>query len=242
LGKDTKDGVYISSAFSKKFGIKEGDEVTLNAEYENKSYTFNVIGIVQYDGGIAAFMNIGDFNSTFGHKDKEFSGYFSRNEITDIDEQDIGAVITAEDITKVTNQLMHSMGKFMDVFKYALIVMSASLIYLLAKIIIEKNESSISMAKILGFRNGEIGGLYILPTAIVVVIFSLISFVIGYMLMIWIFHAFMLQMDGYFAFYMTKASMILSIVYLLIGYAAVSLVDFRRIKRIPLDVALKNIE
>lgn len=242
LEKDIKDGVYISSAFSKKFGIKEGDEVTLNAEYENKSYTFNVIGIVQYDGGIAAFMNIGDFNSTFGHKDKEFSGYFSRNEITDIDEQDIGAVITAEDITKVTNQLMHSMGKFMDVFKYALIVLSASLIYLLAKIIIEKNESSISMAKILGFRNGEIGGLYILPTAIVVVIFSLISFVIGYMLMIWIFHAFMLQMDGYFAFYMTKASMILSIVYLLIGYAAVSLVDFRRIKRIPLDVALKNIE
>ena len=242
LEKDTKDGVYISSAFSKKFGIKEGDEVTLNAEYENRSYTFNVIGITNYDGAVAAFMNIGDFNEAFGKKDNEFSGFFARNEITDIDEQDIGAVITAEDITKITNQLMHSMGKFMDVFKYALIVLSASLIYLLAKIIIEKNESSISMAKILGFGNGEIGSLYILPTAIVVVVFSLISFVIGYVLMIWVFHAFMLQMDGYFAFYMSRASMILSIVYLLIGYAVVSLLDYRRIKRIPLDVALKNIE
>ena len=242
LEKNTADGVYISSAFAKKFGISEGDTIVLNAEYENKSYTFNVIGIIDYDGGIAAFLNVEDFNETFGKKAEEFSGYFSRNEITDIDEQYIATVITSEAITKVTNQLMHSMGKFMDVFKYALIVLSASLIYLLAKIIIERNENSISMVKILGFKNGEIGALYIVPTAIVVVLFSIISFFIGYRLMIWIFHAFLMQMDGYFAFFMNRGSMVMSVVYMLIGYALVSLVDFKRIKRIPLDVALKNIE
>ena len=137
---------------------------------------------------------------------------------------------------------MHSFGMFVDVFKYALIVLAASLIYLLAKIIIERNEHSISMVKILGFMNGEIGSLYIVPTAIVVVLFSIISFGAGYYLMIWIFHAFMLQMDGYFGFYMSVSSMILSILYLLIGYSFVSIMDYLRIKRIPLDVALKNIE
>jgi putative ABC transport system permease protein len=242
LGKDTEDGVYISSAFSKKFGIAEGDTIALNAEYENKTYAFNVVGITDYDGGIAAFLHVEDYNEIFGKKAEEFSGYFSRNEITDIDEQYIATVITSEAITKVTNQLMHSMGKFMDVFKYALIVLSASLIYLLAKIIIERNENSISMVKILGFKNGEIGALYIVPTAIVVVLFSIISFFIGYRLMIWIFHAFLMQMDGYFAFFMSRESMVMSVVYMLIGYAFVSLVDFRRIKQIPLDVALKNIE
>ncbi len=242
LEKDTTDGVYISSAFAKKFEISEGDTINLNAEYENKSYTFDVIGITDYDGGIAVFLLVEDFNETFGKKAEEFSGYFSRNEITDIDEQYIATVITSEAITKVTNQLMHSMGKFMDVFKYALIVLSASLIYLLAKIIIERNENSISMVKILGFKNGEIGALYIVPTAIVVVLFSIISFFIGYRLMIWIFHAFLMQMDGYFAFFMSRGSMVMSVVYMLIGYAFVSLVDFRRIKQIPLDVALKNIE
>ncbi|WP_155828892.1 hypothetical protein [Butyrivibrio sp. NC2007] len=49
-------------------------------------------------------------------------------------------------------------------------------------------------------------------------------------------------MDGYFAFFMSRESMVMSVVYMLIGYAFVSLIDFRRIKRIPLDVALKNIE
>ncbi len=243
LGKDTSiDALYISSAFSKKFGISAGDMITLHEEYENKTYEFNVLGVVNYDGGIAAFLDADSFNTVFEKDKDDFSGYFSRNEITDIDDQYIATVITSEDIVKVTNQLMHSMGGFMGVFKYALIVLSASLIYLLAKIIIERNEHSISMAKILGFKNGEIGSLYIVPTAIVVVLFSVVSLVIGYYLMIWIFHVFMLQLDGYFAFYMKQSSMLLAVVYLLVGYAAVSLIDFARIKRIPLDVALKNIE
>ena len=235
-------GAYISSAFAKKFDISEGDTITLHAEYENKTYSFTIKGTVDYEGGIALFMETSEFNRVFDKKDTDFSGYFSRHEITDIDDQNIAMVITAEDVTKVTNQLMHSIGGIVDMFKYALIVLAAALIYLLAKIIIERNEHSISMAKILGFKNGEIGSLYIIPTAIVVVLFAAVSFVIGYYLMIWVFHIFMLQMDGYFAFFMKPVSMVLAVLYLLIGYAFVSAIDYIRIKKIPLDVALKNVE
>ncbi len=243
LGSDVHDDrVYISSAFASKFGLKSGDDITLNEEYENRSYKLTVAGEVDYDGGIAVFMRNGDFNDLFEKEDEEFSGYFSRNEITDIDEQDISTVITTDDILKVTKQLDHSLGGIIDVFKYALIILTAALIYLLAKIIIERNEHSISMVKILGFKTGEIGSLYIIPTAIVVIIFAAVAFVAGYYLMIWIFHAFMLQMDGYFAFFMKPESMVLSVVYVLIGYFAVSVIDLFRIKRIPLDVALKNVE
>ena len=243
LAEKTGEGkVYISSAFSKKFGLSENDTIELNAEYEDKSYEFSIMGTVEYDGGIAVFLDDDSFKKVFEKEDDDFSGFFAHKEITDIDEMYIATVITSEDIIKVTKQLMHSMGGFMEVFKYILIVLSASLIYLLAKIIIERNEHSISMAKILGFVNGEIGSLYIVPTAAIVVLFAIISFGVGYYLMIWIFHAFMLQMNGYFAFYMTPSSMILTVVYLLVGYAMVSLVDLARIRRIPLDVALKNIE
>lgn len=235
-------GAYVSGAFSKKFGLHEGDEITLNAEYENKSYEIEIKGTVDYDGGIAVFMDEETFRETFDVKEGDFSGFFSHQKITDIDDQDIATVITAEDITKVTNQLMHSMGKFMDVFKYALIVLAAALIYLLAKIIIERNEHSISMVKILGFKNSEIGSLYIIPTAFVVIVFAIIGFFVGLYLMNWVFKAFMLQMDGYFAFYMKPGSMVLAVIYLLVGYGFVSLIDFIRIKKIPLDVALKNVE
>ena len=237
-----KGEVLISSAFRDKFGLKEGDVIRLHEEYANKTYTFTVRGVTEYDGGIAVFMKNGSFNEIFDRDEDAFNGFLSRNKLTDLDEKNIAVVITQKDITKVTNQLMHSMGQFFWIFKIAMVVLSAALIYLLAKIIIERNEQSISMAKILGFQNGEIASLYILPTAIVVTVFALISFVVGYFLMIWIFKLFMMQMDGYFAFYMTPVSMVLSVVYLLVGYAFVSVIDFVRIKRIPMDEALKNID
>ena len=187
-------------------------------------------------------MDKDSFNDVFNQKDDEFSGFFSRNEINDIDQQNIATVITSEDIMKVTVQLDHSMGGIIDVFKYVLVVLAAALIYLLAKIIIEKNEQSISMVKILGFMNSEIGRLYMVPTAIMTTLFSIVGFIAGYYLMSWIFKLFMLQMDGYFVYYMKPSSMVLSVVYLLVGYAAVSVLDYRRIRRIPMDVALKNVE
>ncbi len=238
-----KEGeVFISSAFASKFDLSKGDKIKLNEEYENESYEFDVAGIVDYDGAVAVFMKKDNFDSVFDRESEEFTGFMSRNEINDIDEKYIATVITAEDVTKVTTQLKHSFGSIIAVFKYALIVLSAALIYLLAKIIIERNEHAISMAKILGFMNGEIGSLYIIPTAFVVIVVTFIGFVGGYYLMLWVFKAFMLKLNGYFAFYMSAGTMVLSILYLLIGYAFVSFIDYMRIKRIPLDEALKNVE
>ncbi len=233
---------YVSSAYAAKYGIKKGDTISLHEEYEDKSYSFKIVGEVDYDGGIALFMELKEFNKTFGYDEDYFMGYFSHSEIEDIDKQYIATVITKDVVLRVTNQLMHSMGGMMDVFKYALIVLAAALIYLLTKIIIEKNEHSISMTKILGFKNTEIASLYMVPTAVVVLLCIGVSFIAGYYLMIWLFKIFMLQMDGYFAFYMRPVSMILSMLYVLVGYFVVTVIDFFRIKKIPMDIALKNVE
>ncbi len=237
-----ENNVYLSSAFMQKFGLTAGDKITLHEEYENKTYEFTVYGTIDYEGGIAVFMDQDTFLEVFDKKPGEFTGYFSRNEITDIDEQDIATVITAEDISKVATQLDHSLGGIVNAFKYVLIVLAAALIYLLTKIIIERNERPISMVKILGFKNTEIGSLYIIPTAFVVVLCAVAGFAAGYFLMIVVFKVFMLKMDGYFSYYMRTSSMILSVGYLLFGYLAVSVVDYIRIRRIPLNEALKNME
>ncbi len=234
--------VYVSSAYADKYRLSPGDSITLSEKYENTSYTFEVGGIFRYDGGIAAFMPIDQFNRAFDRNEGDFSGYFSSVSLTDIDEKYIANIMTAEDVVKISNQLQHSMGGFMKIFRYALLIMSAALIYLLSKIIIEKNESSISMAKILGFRNSEISSLYMLPTALVVLIFAFAGFFIGRAVITVAFRAFLMQMDGWFTFWMSSRGMAGTILFVLIGYAAVSAADYRRITRIPLEKALKDIE
>ena len=243
IDENLEDGnVYISSAFSAKFGFKEGDAFTLSEEFANKSYEFTVMGIVDYEGGIAVFMPDESFIRIFDRKEGSFTGYLSNEEITDIDEKYFATVIDKEDIAKVTTQLMHSMGGFMVIAQYVLLVLSAALIFLLTKIIIERNEHSISMVKILGFKNSEISALYMIPTAFIVLLFTALGFAGGYVILIYVFKAFMLQMDGWFTFFMSTKSMVMSVVYMLAGYAVVSIFDFIRIKKIPMDEALKNVE
>ena len=243
IDAELNDGeVYISSAFSDKFGFKTGDKVSLSEEFANRSYEFTVAGIVDYDGGIAVFMPNSNFIRVFDKDEGSFTGYFSNEEITDIDEKYFATVIDKDDIAKVTTQLMHSMGGFMVVAQYVLFVLSAALIFLLTKIIIERNEKSISMVKILGFKNSEIRSLYMLPTAFIVLLFTIVGFAGGYIILIFVFKAFMLQMDGWFTFFMKPISMIWSVVFMLVGYAVVSVFDFIRIKKIPMDEALKNVE
>lgn len=112
-------------------------------------------------------MPIGQFRTVFGLAENEFSGYLSDSKITDIEESSIATVITERDITKMCDQLDHSMGAYMQYFQVLCILLSAVMIYLLTKIIIEKNENAISMTKVLGYESGEIARLYLLSTTIV---------------------------------------------------------------------------
>ena len=75
-----------------------------------------------------------------------YGGYFSSSEITDIDDKYIGSVIDLETLTKMTRQMKISMGGMMWLVSFFAVLIFAVLVYLLSKIIIEKNAQSISMA------------------------------------------------------------------------------------------------
>lgn len=142
--------VYISSSFRDKYGVSVGDTVTLDEKYENKQYSFKVAGFYDKSASIAVFMLIENFRAVFDSETEEFTGYLSDTEITDISEDNITTIITERDITKMCDQLDHSMGSYMQNLQVLCVLLSAVMIYLLSKIIIEKNENAISMTKILG--------------------------------------------------------------------------------------------
>lgn len=234
--------VYISNSFAEKYSISTGDTVSLEEKYENKKYEFKVAGFYDKSLSISMFMPLEQFRTAFDWKEDEFTGYLSDTEITDISEDNIGAVITERDITKMCDQLDHSMGSYMQYFQVLCILLSAVLIYLLTKIIIEKNENAISMVKILGYENGEIAKLYLLSTSIVLVIADAISVFLGSFVMAAAWKAIMSDYSGWYAFTMNPWGYAKMFLFVLIGYLIVLNFDFRRIKKIPLDKALKNAE
>lgn len=237
-----KNEVYISDSFSQKYALNEGDEVKLDAQYEKKTYTFKVKGIYDKSQSIAVFMPIDKFADIFDLKDDQFSGFLSDTKIKDIDENNIATTITIHDITKMADQLDHSMGAYMSYFQVLCILLAAVMIYLLTKLIIEKNETAISMTKILGYENKEIASLYLMSTSIVVVLADLISIVIGTLVMKVAWKMMLFSYSGWFAFKVKPLGYVKMFAFVLIGYLIVMVFDFRRIKKIPMDQALKNVE
>lgn len=237
------DGVYISSAYAEKFLLKSGDSITLKEKYEKTKYTFEVKGIYKYSGGICVFMPQEQLNDTFDLGNDYFSGYFSNSKIKDIDGKYIGSVLDLEALTKISRQLDVSMGNMMGMVNAFAIGIYMVVIYLLSKIIIEKNAQAISMTKILGYTNGEISRLYIWSTTIVVIICLLLSLPIEKAVMNVLFREMMLtSISGWIALWIDPK---IYVEMFLIGigtYAVVAILEYRRIKHVPMGEALKNVE
>ena len=234
--------VYISSSFRDKYNLKIGDSFLLDEKYENKQYQFKIAGFYDKCLNLAVFMPEKNFQALFDLNADEFSGYLSNTELNDIEEDNIASVITERDITKMCDQLDHSMGSYMQYFQVLCILLSAVMIYLLTKIIIEKNENAISMTKILGYENREIASLYLLSTTIVLVIADVASVVLGAMVMAQVWKTIMSSYNGWFTFLIQPTGYGKMFVFVLIGYLIVMIFDFKRIKNVPMDQALKNVE
>ena len=234
--------VYITKSFSEKYNIQVGDTVTLDEKYENKSYEFTVAGLYDGSQSIAVFMPIGQFREVFDRDEEAFSGFFSDAELTDLDKDTVATIITIRDMKKMADQLDHSMGSYMTYFQYLCILLSAVMIYLLTKLIIEKNENAISMVKILGYQTGEIARLYLLSTTIVLVLADAVSMFLGAAVMSAAWKSILATYSGWFVFRMEPMGYVKMFTFVLIGYLLVLGLDFRRIKKIPMDKALKNVE
>ena len=235
--------VYISSAYADKFLLHVGDTITLKEKYEKEKYSFKIAGVYDYTAALCVFMPRSELNDIFDLGEDYYSGYFSDTELTDIKNQYIGSVVDLDALTKISRQLDVSMGSMMGMVNGFAIMIYMVLIYLLSKIIIEKNAQSISMVKILGYTNGEISRLYILSTSMVVVLCLLVSLPIETAVMKVLFREMMLSsISGWITLWIDPMIYVQMFAAGIITYGIVALLEFRRVKKVPMDEALKNVE
>lgn len=234
----------ISTGISEKYGISAGDTLVLDEKYKrDSSYSIKVGGVYNYESSLAVFMNISDYNKTFGNDPDYFTGYFSNTELTEFDPDDVASVITASDYTKLSDQLMTSMGGMMGLFKWFGALFFIIVIYVLCKQVIERNFQSIALTKILGFRNSEIAGLYITSTSIAVLFGLVISIPFIDTAMKAIFKGYLYtMMTGYIPCRINPMTYIITFVTGAACYAAVALLQMRKVSKVSKSEALKNVE
>ncbi len=240
---DIEDGeVYVSYLLADKMGYQPGDTFEMKELYEDQTYSFTITGVLDYEGSLAVFLNQKTLNRMFDYDDDFFAGYFSHTPITDIDDEYIGTIIDLNAMTKVSRQLMVSMGDLMYIVDGFSVVMFIILIYLLSKLIIEKNTQSISMVKILGYSDMEINRLYLLSTTIAVIVLLFTSLpackeIIEILWRVMI----KAEMTGWMLYRVNMSIYIKMIALGLISYGIVAVFELRKIHRIPMEEALKDV-
>lgn len=237
-----KKGVYISKDVADKYNLKKEDRISLKESYKDLRYTFEIKGIYDAPGSMALYMSKSYFNEVFNCQDGYFNGYFSNKKITDLKDDYIASTITQDDLTKVSRQLNVSMGEMFYLVEGFAIVMFIMLIYLLTKMIIENNKVSISMVKILGYTSKEIQKMYVHATTIVIMISTLLSFGITTWILSYAFKIVFEEYAGWLPFYVEGSVYIKMFIMTIISYLFVMMIQMRKIKKIPMDEALKNVE
>ncbi len=233
--------VYITNGYADKFRIKKGDKITLKEKYDDNEYEFTVKDMYDYPSSFAIFMSDAAFKNVFDKSEDYYSGYFSDN-ILDIDEKYVATQITLDDLTKVSRQLDRSMGETFNLVKIFAVVLFAVLMFLLTKLIVEKNTTSISMVKILGYSNREISRLYVTSTTIVVVLSVALSIGLSVVIMNYLFRVFMEEMSGWISCYYAPHIFPVMFILNITVYAVISFFMMAKIKKIPMDEALKTVE
>ncbi len=234
--------VDISTAYAEKYGVEKGDTITLKDPYGSDKYKFEVGGIYDYPSTIAVFMEQDLFRQTFDYDSDYFNAYFSDQKIKDIDDALISTEITVDDLTKTSRQLIRSMGSMMNLFLVFGALMFVLILYLLSKIIIEKNAQSISMVKILGYNNREINRIYLHSTTIVVILCILITIPISSLVMKEVMEVVFFEYSGWITYYMPAVTYVEVAASGVICYAIVAFLLNRKVKKIPMSDALKNVE
>lgn len=115
----------------------------------------------------------------------------------------------------------------------------ALVLYVLSKVVLERNSRAISIIKILGYTNREISGLYNTSTAVAVVLCLLISLPVDYKLLQVVYQLMMQKFSGWLTFYVKPSLFPEMFLIGIVIYAIISLALNRKIRKVPMDEALK---
>ncbi|MBQ6385481.1 MAG: FtsX-like permease family protein [Lachnospiraceae bacterium] len=152
--------VVISSAMAQKYGLKRGDEVTLDDDENGRYYAFRVKDIYQYSPGFYVFMDIDSMRDLLGEKEDYYNCVFSDRELP-IEKGRLYSTLSKEGIRKAADvfiNLMWSMIYFMLGLTGFIFI---AVMYLMLGVMIDHSSYDIALMKIFGFRDREVRQLYV---------------------------------------------------------------------------------
>ena len=230
--------VVIGSGLADKYDIAAGETFDLIDRYGDDDCTLAVSGLWGSAGNMNVYMSLGTFNETFGNDANYFNGYVS-NEALNLDDMYLSSDLTPADMDKIVAQMEDSMGDMGSMMVIVAVLIFIILMYLLTKVVIDHSARSISYMKVFGYRAGEINRLYLNSITTTVVVSLVACLPILFWILGMVVKVAFADYSGNFVIAIEPGYILQDIALGVVSYAVVALLHMRRIKRVPLALALK---
>lgn len=240
LSKSDKN-VVISDGLAKKAEKDVGDYIRIKNEITGKTREYKISAIYKYEPALTAFFPREQLNKIIGKDNGYFNGYLS-NQKLNIDEKFLVNTVDKETVSDAGKTLKNIVGPMLDVFTYASLTFFFVFIFILTKIIINKNRLSIAYLKIFGYTRREISLIYIMPTTVVLILTFILSWPLQKKLLGYISFVAFSKFAGYFELAISNALFFKAFGYALLIYILVCIGQVYNISKINYGEVLKNRE
>ncbi|WP_067141170.1 ABC transporter permease [Oceanivirga salmonicida] len=168
-----KDELYISTSVANKYAVEVGDDFELEDKINSIKYVFKVKKIVNYAPGLFVFMNIDDMRKRFDKEHNYYNLIISDNKL-DIEKGRLYSVTTGNDVKESSHTFMELMNRLIYILIFSSVILFVLVMYLMVKMIIDRQKYNISMFKLFGFNKTEISKIYLRNNLYTVIISALI--------------------------------------------------------------------
>ena len=233
------DGTIVAGrGLVEKTKAATGAQATVFDRHEGKRYEVTIAQEASNAADTALYMTIDDFNRMFGNDADYFNAYASTDELL-LDDRHVATSVTPDDMDEISNQMRESMGDIMTMMMLMAVPIYLILLYLLTKTVIDRSARSISYMKVFGYHSGEVDGLYIQPITLFVLFSLLASIPLIIALLTGLLKLVFSRYAGNFPIDIPPDRLALLVVVGMVAYAAVAALHVRRIRKVPLSLALK---
>lgn len=156
----SKNSVIIGNSVATKYGLKEGDKLTLHDKADDREYVFFVEGICDYSVGLAAFMDIRNMRELFG-KEEDYYNILLADKALTVDESRLYSVTARSDIERSSAIFTEMMAPMVTMLLSVSVIIFFAVMYLMTGVMVDRAGFGISLFKIFGFRPREIRTLYL---------------------------------------------------------------------------------
>ena len=235
------NNVVISDGLAKKAEKDVGDYIRIKNEITGKTREYKISAIYKYEPALTAFFPREQLNKIIGKDNGYFNGYLS-NQKLNIDEKFLVNTVDKETVSDAGKTLKNIVGPMLDVFTYASLTFFFVFIFILTKIIINKNRLSIAYLKIFGYTRREISLIYIMPTTVVLILTFILSWPLQKKLLGYISFVAFSKFAGYFELAISSTLFFKAFGYALLIYILVCIGQVYNISKINYGEVLKNRE